>query len=60
MEIKTNMASYIEQADLCACVTGNMMYDKCRDGRPASRPAGQPASRQYTKAGYLRAGHPIM
>jgi hypothetical protein len=30
MEIKTNMASYIEQADLCACVTGNMMYDKRR------------------------------
>ena len=42
MEIKTNMASYIEQADLCTCVTGNMMYDKRRDGRPAGctpRPA---------------------
>lgn len=35
MEIKTNMAGYIEQADLCTCVTGNMMYDKRRDGSPA-------------------------
>jgi len=42
MEIKTNMASYIEQADLSTCVTGNMMYDKRRDGRLAGstpRPA---------------------
>jgi len=42
MEIKTNMASYIEQADLCTCVRGNMMYDKRRDGSPAGstpRPA---------------------
>jgi hypothetical protein len=33
MEIKTNMARYIEQADLCStCVSGPMMYDKCRNG----------------------------
>lgn len=33
MEIKANMASYIEQTDLCTCVAGIMMYDKCRDER---------------------------
>lgn len=33
MEIKANMASYIEPTDLCTCVAGIMMYDKCRDER---------------------------